>query len=134
MRILCAAAAAAIFVCGIARADEPGQPPVNGDAAVGVGIICDTPQQAELFVSLRSKGSRPDKAMNAVNATVPDKRACGVAAIAYIRDQTVRMTKLQDKLVQIVRINVVAGYNGTSWQRISDMVQYAVLEGGGVSI
>jgi hypothetical protein len=42
--------------------------------------------------------------------------------------------KLQDELVQIVRINVVAGFNGSSWERVSDMVQYAVLEGGGESI
>jgi hypothetical protein len=41
---------------------------------------------------------------------------------------------LEDKLVQIVRINVVAGFNGSGWQRVSDMVQYAVLEGGGESI
>jgi hypothetical protein len=134
MRILWAAAVAAILVCGTARANEQGQPPADGDAAVGVGIICNTPQQAELFVSLRSKGNQPEKAMNAVNATVAGKRACGVAAIAYFRDHTVRTTTMQDKLVQIVRINVVAGFNGTSWQGVSDMVQYAVLEGIGISI
>lgn len=39
--------------------------------------------------------------------------------------------KLKDKLVQIVRINVVAGFNGSAWQHVSDMVQDAVLEGGG---
>jgi hypothetical protein len=37
-------------------------------------------------------------------------------------------------LVQIVRINVVAGFNGSGWQRVSDLVQYAVLEGAGQSI
>jgi hypothetical protein len=134
MRIFWAAAAAAILVCGAASAEEQGQPPANGDAAVGIGIICNTPEQAELFVSLRSKGAEPGNAMKAVNATVRGQRACGVAAIAYIRDQTVHTEKLRDKLVQIVRINVVAGYNGTSWRHVSDMVQYAVLEGEGVSI
>jgi hypothetical protein len=42
--------------------------------------------------------------------------------------------KLQNQLVQIVRINVVAGFNGSAWQSVSGMVQYAVLEGGGESI
>jgi hypothetical protein len=131
MRIFWVAAAAAVLACGVAQANEE---PGNGDAAIGVGIICNTSQQAEQFVKLRSKGTQPDQAMRAVNASARDDRACGVAAIAYVRDHTVDTMKLQDKLVQIVRINVVAGFNGAGWQRISDMVQYAVLEGGGESV
>ena len=134
MRVIWAAAAAAMLVCGTARADDQGQTPENGDAAVGVGIICNTPQQAHQFVSLRSKGANPDKAMIAVNASSRGQRACGVAAIAYIRNQTVDTLKLQDNLVQIVRINVVAGFNGSGWERVTDMVQYAVLEGVGEPI
>jgi hypothetical protein len=57
-----------------------------------------------------------------------------VGAGGAIRDHTMGTVKLQDELVQIVRINVVAGFNGSSWERVSDMVQYAVLEGGGESI
>jgi hypothetical protein len=38
MRIFWAAAAAAIFVCGAARAERPDQSPTNGEAAVGVGV------------------------------------------------------------------------------------------------
>jgi hypothetical protein len=41
---------------------------------------------------------------------------------------------MQDRLVQIVRINIVAGFNGSGWQHVSDTVQYAVLEGDGESI
>jgi hypothetical protein len=134
MRVLWAAAAAAVFVCGAARANDDSQPQANGDAAVGVGLICNTPEQAEQFVKLRTAGAEPEQAMHAVNANARDQRACGVAAIAFIRDQTVDTIKLNDKLVQIVRINIVAGFNGTGWQRVSDMVQYAVLEGGGEAV
>ncbi|HEY6753924.1 MAG TPA: hypothetical protein VI077_04315 [Pseudolabrys sp.] len=130
MRILWVAAAA-MLVCGIARADEL---PANGDAAVGIGIICNTPQQAEHFVKLRSSGIKPEQAMQAVNVGARDARACGVAAVAYVRDATIDTMKLKDRLVQIVRINVVAGFNGSAWQRVTNMVQYAVLEGGGESV
>jgi hypothetical protein len=133
MRYFWAAAAAAMLVCGTARADGPAQPE-KGDAAVGVGIICNTPQQAEQFVSFRKKGDAPEQAMRAVNAMAHDRRACGVAAVAYIRDTTVDTMAMQDRLVQIVRINIVAGYNGSAWQRVSDTVQYAVLEGEGESV
>ena len=100
--------------------------PANGDAAVGVGVICNTSEEARQFVDLRSHGAAPDQAVQAVNANAMDERACGVAAIAYVHDR--------NQLVQIVRINVVAGFNGSAWQRVSGMVQYAVLEGGGESI
>jgi len=84
--------------------------------------------------SCAAKGAEPDQAMTSVNANAHDDRACGVAAIAYIRDQTVDTMKLDNKLVQIVRISVFAGFNGNAWQRVSGMVQYAVLEGDGESI
>jgi homoserine kinase len=72
--------------------------------------------------------------MRAVNAIARDQCACGVAAVAYIRDTTVDTMAMQDRLVQIVRINIVAGFNGSAWRRVSDTVQYAVLEGEGESI
>jgi hypothetical protein len=89
----------------------------NDDAAIGIGIICNTSQQAKQFVKLQSTGTQAEVAAGAVNASARDSRACGVAAIAYIRAQTVYKMKLRDKLVQIVRINVVAGFNGAGWQR-----------------
>ena len=134
MRVFWVAAAAAVLVCNGARAAE-GPAPENGDAAVGISILCNTPQQAEQFVSLRGKGAAPEKAMQVVNASARDGHACGVAAVAYIRNQTVGTVKLKDRLVQIVRINVVAGFTGSRWERATaDMIQYAVLEGTGESV
>ena len=52
-------AAAAMLVCGGALAAD-GPAPENGDAAVGVGILCNTPQQAQQFVNLRGKGAAPE--------------------------------------------------------------------------
>lgn len=132
MHIFWAVAGVAMLVCGVARAEA--RSPDNGDAAVGVGIICNTAEEAKQFVGLRRSGAKSEQAMHAVNDSAHDARACGVAAIAYIRDATVDTMKLDNSLVQIVRINVVAGFNGSNWQRVSDMVQYAVLEGGGKSI
>ena len=134
MRIFWAAAAATVIVCAAAHAEGAAPLPDDSGAAVGVGIICNTPAQAEAFVKLRAAGAGPDQAMHAVNADAQDDRACGIAAIAYLRDATVETMKLNDRLVQIVRISVVAGFNGTGWQRVSGMVQYAVLEAGGQSI
>jgi len=128
------AAAVAVLMWGVVRAEPPTSSPQNGDGAIGIGIICNTSQQAEQFVKLRGAGTQPEQAMGTVNADARDNHACGVATIVYIRHQTVDIVKLGDRLVQIARINVVAGFNGANWQRTSDMVQYAVLDGGGESI
>jgi hypothetical protein len=134
MRIFWAAVVAAMLACGAARGEGSEQTPTNGDAAVGVGVICNTPEEARQFVDLRSHGAAPDQAVQAVNNNAMDERACGVAAVAYVHDGTVDTMKLDNMLVQIVRINVVAGFNGSAWQRVSGMTQYAVLEGAGESI
>jgi hypothetical protein len=68
-----AAAVAAVLVCGGAHAAE-GASPTAGNAAVGVGIICNTAEQAEQFVSLPSNGAGSDQAMHAVNANAQDDR------------------------------------------------------------
>jgi hypothetical protein len=108
------AAAASMVICGGAWADEELG---NGDAAIGIGIMCNTSQQAEQFVKLQSTGTQAEEAARAVNASARDSRACGVAAIAYIRAQTVYKMKLRDKLVQIVRINVVEAARQTGADR-----------------
>jgi hypothetical protein len=123
------AAAAAILVCGAARAEGPMPSPVNGDAAVGV--ICNTSEEARQFVDLRSHGVAPDQCKP---STPTPWTSVSPAAIAYVHDGTVDTMKLENQLVQIVRINVVAGFNGSAWQRVSGTVQYAVREGGGESI
>lgn len=106
-----------------------------GVPGVGIGIICNTSEQAERFVSLRAAGTAAGQALDVVNTEVKDAQACGVAAIAFLRDQTVKTRPMGDRLVQIVRINIVAGFNGTGWQRASAIaIQYAVIEAEGQSI
>ena len=106
-----------------------------GDPGVGVGIICNTSEQAEHFISLRAKGTAVAESLGAVNAEARDVSACGLAAVAYLRDLTVKTRPMGNSLVQIVRINVVAGFNGTGWHRASAMtVQYAVVEAQGQAI
>jgi hypothetical protein len=137
MRLCGAAAAALLLACGIARADQPGmQPdgPTGTGATVGVGMICNTADEATQFLKLRAKGADLRQAMAVVNRQAHEPRACGVAAVAYIRDQTIGTQTVNDKLLQIVRINVIAGYNQSGWHRIAGAVQYAVVEQKGYAI
>lgn len=138
MRSTLAAAAAALMcgsalMCGTALAAGA---PRSGQAgpSVGVGMICNTAEQAEHFVSLRAQGTEAKTAMQAVNAEAGDPRACGIAAVAFERAATLENKALNDQLVQVVRINVLAGFDGSAWRTTTGMVQYAVIEGEGVAI
>lgn len=130
------AAAAVLLIAGAARADEltslPGQ--ANRGPVVGVGVICNTSAQAEQFVSLRQQGQDITPAVAKVNEQAQDPRACGLAAVAFVPDKTMATKPMGGKLVKIVRINVVAGYNGTGWHHVAATVQYAIMPAQGEDI
>lgn len=152
MRFPYAAAAALTLLAGGAALAEPLNSPLNRDIItrnppmaqpgtpdetdlkVGMGVICNTSVQAESYVNLRARGTETMRAVNSINEEAKDPKACGLAAIAYRRDRTMTTKSLNGNIVDIVRINVLAGYDGRDWARIPDMTQYAIIEVEGVAI
>lgn len=128
------AAAAAVFLCGAAQADQLTGKSKSGETTVGVGVICNTSEQAARYIGLVGGGREPKPALETVNREAKDPRACGLATVAFVRDQTMETKTVRNTLVEIVRINVVAGFDGSGWHRVAGMVQYAVIEGEGVTI
>lgn len=146
MRMLIAAAAA-LLLAGTAVSAEsvnrqvPENLPNNSltepdqmGLQVGIGVICNTNVQAEDYVKLRAHGTDLTLAVNQVNAQAKDPKACGVAAIAYKRGKTVDTQMMGGKMVEIVQINVMAGYDGQAWARVPEMTQYAVIQSKGIAI
>ena len=134
MRIVCLAAAAAAATLGCGAANAGGLFSSSNRPTVGVGMICNTSDQAKQFLQLRAQGLAAPEAMKQVNDAAQNPHACGVAAIAFVLDQTVDAKPVNNKLLQIERINVIAGYDGNGWQNIPAMIQYAVMEGQGDTI
>jgi len=120
--LLCAGGAASAQ----SRGDE--------SAKVGVGMICDSQAQAARFLELRATGKSADQAMAAVNKESHNPKACGLAAIAFTQDGTVDSKSVDNQLVQVVRIRILAGYTGATWQPMKDFVQYAILEAEGLEV
>jgi hypothetical protein len=135
MRKFWAAAAATMILAGAATAGERAAIMAPSDEpSVGIGMICNTAEQAKQYLDLRAGGADIKPAMLKVNAKAHDTRACGVAAIAYIRGETVASKAVHSALLQVVRVNVIAGYNGTGWQHVAGLIQYAVVASEGESI
>jgi hypothetical protein len=137
MRLSWAATAAMVALCstmaGTANADFS-NPDDDGGVAIGIGIICNTSEQMIRLIGMRNNGTDMDAAVIAVNHEAKDPRACGVAAVAFMSDKMVEMKNVQGKLVQIVRINVVAAFDGEQWARVPLMTQYALIEPDGFTI
>lgn len=136
MRKALVGAAALLLMCGAARANEVdrNQGLTEGHPVIGVGLVCDTSEQAVRFVTLRASGAEPRRAMETVNAEAHQPLACGIAAVAFVPEHTLETKTMEGKLVRIVRIHVVAGFNGHGWQPVTGLVQYAVVEAAGESI
>ena len=134
MRSSWAAAAVALVLWSATPGNVNAQLMEESNIAIGVGIICNTPEQMERLIGLRNDGEEMNRAVVAVNDEAKDPRACGVAAVAFMSDKMVDMKNVQGKLVQIVRISVVAAFDGRRWARVPTMTQYALIEPQGHSI
>lgn len=120
-------AAAALFSCSPALAQTNENEPNPTELSIGVGTVCNTPDQAKQLADLRSKGTEAKEAVDAVNRKADDPLACGMAAVAFVPAQTIDTKVVQHRLLKIVRINVYAGFDGTNWQP-ARLTQYAVIE------
>jgi hypothetical protein len=134
MQLSWAAAAAAVVFWSATPGNVNAEPLDDGNVAVGVGVICNTPEQMERLIGLRNDGEEMNRAVIAVNDEANDQRACGVAAVAFMSDKMVDMKNVRGKLVQIVRISVVATFDGRQWARVPVMTQYALIEPRGHEI
>ena len=124
----------AVAAAAVAGDTANAQQPIDDGAKIGVGMICNSPSQAARFVELRSQGREGQAAMDLVNQEAHDPQACGLAAIAFTQGQSLELRPVANKLVQVVRVNILAGFDGSAWQQVSAMTQYAVMEGEGESI
>jgi hypothetical protein len=132
---LAAGAALAALICGAGGQSKAHEGILQPEApAVGVGMICNTPEQAREYVEYRAGGAAAEDAMQRVNEAAQNPHACGVAAIAFVPDKMLHCHFVENKLLENVRVNVLAGFDGKSWQDMSAVVQYAVMEGKGDAI
>lgn len=128
-------AAAALLLAAQARAGEwQASQQQSQDPSVGVGVICNTTEQAEHYLTLRAAGQDVTPAVQRVNADAQQPRACGIAAIAFRTGKTMDSKTINGKLLKIVQVTIVAGYDGRGWHPVADALQFAIVETDGYAI
>jgi hypothetical protein len=93
--------------------------------AVGSGVLCDTPQQAERFATLRSDGKDTEVALQAVNNEISG--ACGFGLVIFTESVLVAQLSVNGRPVSVVKITVHAINHGSTWKEVPDLVRYTVV-------
>jgi hypothetical protein len=125
-------AIAAILLSAAPLSAQPGR---GGDAInVGRGIICNTPEQAQRFVTLRNSGSETARALQVINREAANPTACGAVIVAFRFGEPVQNGAMQGQQVDVVKITVLAFNDGRTWSAVPDMVQYAIVVPQGIEV
>ncbi len=93
---------------------------------VGSGLICDTKQQAERFVSLL--GDNIDHALLAVNDEVGQRDACVVAIIGFFPGQKVAEIEKNGAIVNVIEVLVLAVGTPRGLRIIEPKMYYSVVQ------
>ena len=132
MRLVLAIAASAIMLSAAPLNAQLGR---GAEAInVGRGVICDTSEQAQRFLTLRNRGTEMSQALQLVNKDAPAATACGEAIVAFRVGEPIKRGLIEGLGVDVVKITVVAYSDGQTWTQIADTAQYAIVAPKGIDV
>jgi hypothetical protein len=109
---------------GAANADSVDAERAKGE--IGQGVICDTVQHVQRFVTLRGTGEDPGAALETVNLEADDDAACQFAFVLYTDDKPVGQLAVGGRLFKFIQITVHAFGDGRTLIQVTPRVQYTV--------
>lgn len=116
-----------------AAAQQPGGHDEKAPA-VGLGLICDSPQQLHRFVDMRNQGREADEAVRTINEEAKNPVACGSVMAAFAPGKAVDKMKMLGETVEFIEITVIAISDGAGWTKVPPTTQYAIRTEPGISI
>ncbi len=122
MRYLCGMLTAALLCSGTIANAETAPP---DDVVTGSGLVCDTKEQAQRFVSLM--GDDVEETLLAVNREAGDDHACVVATIGFIPGSKVAEVDKNGAIVHVIEVKVVAVATVVGLQAIEPKTYYSVV-------
>lgn len=96
------------------------------EAEIGTGLLCDTQEQVERFISLYD-GDTQDT-VKKVNDAEGDPAACAVVAMAYVRGRTLATAREKDKTFQIVPILVLGVVTDSGVESVTPSAFFSAIE------
>src|SRR5262245_4942606 len=93
----------------------------------GYGIICNTSQQIQRYLTLYQGKTTAEEAAQAVNVETKNPGGCGMASIAFIAGDYLGEVNVSGGQMRMVQIVVLAMETEKGWQRVPPTVQYTAL-------
>lgn len=93
---------------------------------VGRGVICDTPQQAERFATLRAGGKDALVALQVVNDELKGAGACNFSLVMFTGGAPIATLSVNRRPASVVEITVHAFGYGSAWKQVPAIVRYTV--------
>ena len=109
-----------------ARAEETKVPQGSREAEIGTGLVCDTQEQVERFISLYD--GDPQDAVKKVNDAEGDPTACVVTAMAYVRGRTLSTARHKDTAFQIIPILVLGIVTESGVESVTPRAFFSAIE------
>lgn len=107
------------FCAGAVAKDEKVQ--------VGVGVVCDTSEQVEHYLTLSRSNTSPETALQIINSESKGSFACGMAAIAFMPGDQIGTVEVSGGMMRIMQITVVAMETDRGWIPVPRATQYTAL-------
>ena len=131
MKLFSGLAIAGILSCSVvasAADSTKAKTPGSSDIMVGSGLICDTKQQAERFVSLMDEEASADiaSALVAVNSEAGQSDACVVATVGFFPGQKVAELEKNGSVVNVIEVLVMAVGTSAGLKVIEPKMYYSV--------
>lgn len=123
MRMLFGMLTAALLYCAapIANAETPGP----DEILTGSGLVCDTKEQAERFISLM--GDNVESTLLAVNREAGDDHACVVATFGFVPGNKVADIDKDGTVVFVLEVKVMAVATVAGFQLVEPKTYYTVI-------
>jgi hypothetical protein len=118
-------AALCMIPLGVAKAG-PAAGTEKTQSEIGQGVMCDTVQHVQRFITLRGTGEDPGAAIETVNLEANDDSACQFAFVLYTDETPVGQLAVGGWLFKFIQITVHAFGNGRTWIPVTPHVQYTV--------
>jgi hypothetical protein len=109
-----------------AAAEKTMAPQGSREAEIGTGLVCDTQEQVERFVSLYD-GDIPGT-VKKVNDAEGNPTAFGVATMAYVRGRTLGTARHKDTAFHIVPILVLGVVTKSGVESVTPSAFFSAIE------
>jgi len=95
--------------------------------AIGHGVVCDTQKQIERYLALYKEHSRPEIAVQTVNAETEKPAACHISWIAFISGQIIGSVEVEGGVMRVTQIVVLVKKTERGWIREVSRPQYTAV-------